>query len=1120
MVAYLLNYQADIKTKMAPMMHNLLSRLSSQSINKQPSFWRVPGRIAYIVNHSYPYSSNGYAMRTSGVASALKQHGHSVIVINRPGLPWDLPDFKNDQFPVHHLIDGVRYLFLREPSNKGKIKATYLSASAKALKTMLRVFKPTVVMAASNWENALPAAIAARELDLPFFYEVRGFWEITRVSREPEWQNSPEFNQYVKMETTIAQEAERVFTLNRFMRDELGLRGVDLAKIDLVPNGYVALPDLSCQSRLTKADIGCNTRHVVGYVGSFNEYEGLDDLVRACAQLRKEGVDLSLLLVGASGPVGIQNGKKECSESTKLQQLAKELGFADYLHLPGRVGPDSLADYYKMIDIVVISRKGLPVCNLVSPIKPLEAAAYGKPLLLSDVRPLDEFAKISGVAITYKADSENDLQEKLKLLLMDNVVRKKMGDTARRVSELKLRFTNVVQPIIKAVSTLEKRETILIPKRQSGKSISAVPEIDSSKISLRDKPYWLDFPVTPGVPFDVFACIEYRNLSNEHAKKALCLIKFFDVSEKEIPGPYKNCEWSKLLKSYFCYLPSTGGCSKKILSIIPPLQATTVRIGFRSFFTRGDETVVMDSDVKCQNRKITIKKSSTCLQKKQISIAKPIKKIKVAIICDEFSFNSFKYEFTPIVIEPWNWKEVFKKYQPDMFFCESAWSGIDSKERPWKGKIYASTNFKNENRTILLAILNYCKKNNIKTVFWNKEDPAHFTDRKHDFVKTACLFDYVFTTAEECIQLYREQFGCKNVFCLPFATQPRLFNPIETYQRSDKIVFAGSWYDYHEERCVDMRLIFDAIIDSGLDLEIFDRYYGDSDANHFFPIKYQSNTRPSVPFEKIDMVYKSSKYGLNINTVKHSRSMFARRIFELMSSNTLVVSNHSIGVENFFGNNVLFLDRDPDALRKLTEAKLEQIRDHCLHLVLEKHTYAQRFKFLLNKIDYPYIDDSTGLTVVAIIEKASEIPKAIKFYQKQVFKDSKLLLILSKNIPSIEIAPIYSKYNNESVNVVSMHYLQRYCEDISRILETSHFALVDFHDDLPRNRLHYAYLHTSYVDNSFITLDQGKRYAFSEHMLMRNVIGHADRFEFSLDCAGRTIRDRCYSVSINNNGVS
>ena len=98
-----------------------------------------------------------------------------------------------------------------------------------------------------------------------------------------------------------------------------------------------------------------------------------------------------------------------------------------------------------------------------------------------------------------------------------------------------------------------------------------------------------------------------------------------------------------------------------------------------------------------------------------------LKDIKVAVIVDEFTYNSFKEEFNTVVIEPDNWLELFEKEKPDLFFCESAWSGVDSKRRPWMGKIYSSTNFKNENRLILLSILEYCKNNSIPTIFWNKE---------------------------------------------------------------------------------------------------------------------------------------------------------------------------------------------------------------------------------------------------------------------------------------------------------------------------------------------------------------------------------------------------------------
>ncbi|MCK7579978.1 MAG: glycosyltransferase, partial [Chromatiales bacterium] len=183
--------------------------------------WRVPGRIAYVVSYAYPYASHGYAVRTHGVATALQQHGHSVIVISRPGHPWDLEGFDDPAFPLHHEIDGVRYLTLREPSARALTSEAWQAAAAGALEATLRVFKPSVVMAASNWENALPALKAAQALGVPFFYEIRGFWEVTRASREPEWAQSPEYRQAIERKTWIAQQAERVFTLNGLMRDEL-----------------------------------------------------------------------------------------------------------------------------------------------------------------------------------------------------------------------------------------------------------------------------------------------------------------------------------------------------------------------------------------------------------------------------------------------------------------------------------------------------------------------------------------------------------------------------------------------------------------------------------------------------------------------------------------------------------------------------------------------------------------------------------------------------------------------------------------------------------------------------------------------------------------------------------
>jgi spore maturation protein CgeB len=499
-------------------------------------------------------------------------------------------------------------------------------------------------------------------------------------------------------------------------------------------------------------------------------------------------------------------------------------------------------------------------------------------------------------------------------------------------------------------------------------------------------------------------------------------------------------------------------------------------------------------------------------QVNQKKTVKKIKDIKVALILDEFSYDNFKYEFTPIIIEPNNWKEIFEKQKPDLFFCESAWSGIDSKRRHWKGQIYSSINFKRENRLALLDILEYCKKNNIPTIFWNKEDPTHYHDKVHNFIDTAKKFDYIFTTAKECVELYQKEHGCQNVYCLPFATQPKLFNPIEKYTRSSDVIFAGSWYANHKQRCLDMQIMFDAILNSEIKLQIYNRYFNDTDVNHCFPDKYLPFTKPDVPFNEIDKVYKSSIFGLNINTVQDSETMFARRVFELMSSNTLVISNYSKGLENLFGNGVIFLDKNPNFLQELTFEEIEEKREKILYNVLNNHTYRQSFQSILDQIAYPYIDDSPSLTVVCMIENENGIRMAETYYKKQILPNSKLLIVLSSKIPNIDIAPIYSQYTFNNTSIVSLDYLQKYSTDFSQCIETSHFALVDYKRDVSQYFLSKALLHNSYIEQEFISMIPGKKYQFSRQGVMIDVIAQKSKFKDAIMSYGQLVDADFYTI--------
>lgn len=479
------------------------------------------------------------------------------------------------------------------------------------------------------------------------------------------------------------------------------------------------------------------------------------------------------------------------------------------------------------------------------------------------------------------------------------------------------------------------------------------------------------------------------------------------------------------------------------------------------------------------------------LEEKNLYTKPHINQIRVTMLVDEFTYNSFKYEFIALPIEPSNWISIFQEQKPHIFFCESAWSGIDSEKRHWKGQVYHSTNFRFENRKTLLEILAYCKSNKIPTIFWNKEDPTHFNDKIHNFVKTAILFDHIFTTSEECVDLYKNIYKHKSVYCLKFATQPKIFNPIERFIRTDDIIFAGSWYKQHEQRCSEMCEIFDLIISKGYKLKIYDRYYNSLDPNHDYPSQYLKYVNSMIPFSEIEKVYKESKFALNINTVTDSKTMFARRVFELMSCNTLVITNESIGINEIFEDNVIYtsdLNIDFDKVNEKCEVNL--------YNVLLNHTYYNRFKQILDSINFMYEDINRGISFVYNISHIKDIDNALFHYYQISYMHKNCILFIKKEYEKCCIKDLFEKYNNNNIYIVSEDYIINY--DYNFDMSTDYFMFVDinkFNVDFPGR----AILHFQYIDGHIgikeVDDDVENKYTFKYTDSVKNILFKSTLFK-------------------------
>ena len=330
-----------------------------------------------------------------------------------------------------------------------------------------------------------------------------------------------------------------------------------------------------------------------------------------------------------------------------------------------------------------------------------------------------------------------------------------------------------------------------------------------------------------------------------------------------------------------------------------------------------------------------------------------IKKLKVAAIMDEFTYNCYAPECELMQVTPDNFKEELEGFKPDFLFIESVWRG---KDNLWRFKLH-------DNMEAICALTGYCHENNIPVIFWSKEDPVHFGV----FIRTAALADYVFTTDADCIELYKAHLGHTRVYYLPFAAQPAIHNPIEEYERKDKFCFAGSFYVKYKERSkvfMELAPLFKA---HGLD--IYDRNYKkeetDNNAqstsvaspmaeNYYFPEELRDCILGGLPYSEISRAYKGYYYGINMTSMVSSGFMFARRTFELLASNTVTVSNYSRGLEVFFGdllistNNRERMERQLNAFCK-TELLYRKYRLAGLRHVLKNHLYEDRLDLIARK---------------------------------------------------------------------------------------------------------------------------------------------------------------------------
>jgi PEP-CTERM/exosortase A-associated glycosyltransferase len=384
------------------------------------SYKPVERRILHLLTNSLPYRQAGYTVRAQNIARCQIDAGLDPRMATRVGFPGNEGVHGA---PATSTVDGVHYHRLlpdldpRLPADR--LATRYVEAAADLIDSL----RPAVLHPASYHVNA-QVALGLREVyRVPVVYEVRGFLEETWLSRVDGV--TPDSDRYIasrEAETACMRDADAVVTLSETMRQDIIGRGIEPDRVVVVPNAVdVERFRPGPHDPALAARLGIGTEPVVGYVSSFTGYEGIRYLIEAVAELRRRGRRLRCLLVG------------DGEERAALEAAVRSAGLDDgTVVFTGRVPHDRVLDYYRLIDVFVVPRTNDRVSRLVTPLKPYEAMAMERVVVVSAVGPLLEIVADGETGRSFVPEDPVSLADTVEPLLADPAERARIGRAARR----------------------------------------------------------------------------------------------------------------------------------------------------------------------------------------------------------------------------------------------------------------------------------------------------------------------------------------------------------------------------------------------------------------------------------------------------------------------------------------------------------------------------------------------------------------------------------------------------------------------------------------------------------------------------------------------------------------
>jgi len=272
---------------------------------------------------------------------------------------------------------------------------------------LARKEKPRIIHVHSPVLNILPAVLASLLLRIPLIYEIRAFWEDAGTDHGTYKKSGLKYRLVRYFETIACRIVKAVVVICEGLKSDLLMRSIPEKKIWIAPNAIEPEEfQITPRNNRLVSEYGLDGSIVLGFLGSFYRYEGLDLLINAVAELTLELSNVKLLLAGG-GPA-----------REALEDQVRNLGIEKKVVFTGRIPHEEVGQVYSLVDILVFPREKMRLTDLVTPLKPLEAMAMRKAVIASDVGGHRELIQHGNTGVLFQAGNPAALAEAIKQLTM------------------------------------------------------------------------------------------------------------------------------------------------------------------------------------------------------------------------------------------------------------------------------------------------------------------------------------------------------------------------------------------------------------------------------------------------------------------------------------------------------------------------------------------------------------------------------------------------------------------------------------------------------------------------------------------------------------------------------